>query len=87
MTQSGAPYPDQFFEREDSTNDARFYDWPRMVVHIDRGKLITAAAVIYTPSFCRHPGVCWISMSSRRRPSTRYARTERIGGDRAGDEC
>jgi SAM-dependent methyltransferase len=47
MTQSGAPYPDRFFEREDSTNDARFYDWPRMVVHIDEGA-ITALRNLYT---------------------------------------
>ncbi len=46
MTQSGAPYPDRFFEREDSTNDARFYDWPRMVVHIDEGA-ITALRNLY----------------------------------------
>ena len=46
MTQSGAPYPDRFFEREDSTNDARFYDWPRIVVHIDEGA-ITALRNLY----------------------------------------
>jgi SAM-dependent methyltransferase len=34
-----APYPARYFAREDSTDDARFYDWPRMVVHIDEGAI------------------------------------------------
>jgi SAM-dependent methyltransferase len=39
MSQQDAPYPARFFDREDPTDDARFYDWPRMVVHIDEGAI------------------------------------------------
>ena len=34
MSQDDASYPARYFQREDLTDDARFYDWPRMVVHI-----------------------------------------------------
>lgn len=30
-------YPDWFFERDDTSSDARFYGVPRMVTHIDAG--------------------------------------------------
>jgi SAM-dependent methyltransferase len=39
MSQEDAPYPTRYFAREDPTDDARFYDWPRMVVHIDEGAI------------------------------------------------
>lgn len=34
------------FSRDDETNDRRFYEWPRFVVHIDRGA-IAAIADLY----------------------------------------
>jgi SAM-dependent methyltransferase len=46
MSQHDNTFPPQFFQREDSSNDAAFYDWPRMVVHIDEGA-ITALRNIY----------------------------------------
>src|SRR3954452_11560067 len=46
MTDESVSYPARFFEREDPTNDAHFYDWPRMVVHIDEGA-ITALRNLY----------------------------------------
>jgi SAM-dependent methyltransferase len=39
VSQQDAPYPAHFFDREDPTDDARFYDWARMVVHIDEGAI------------------------------------------------
>ncbi|MFN0071669.1 MAG: class I SAM-dependent methyltransferase [Chloroflexota bacterium] len=41
-----APYPSNYFAREDSLDDGHFYDWPRRVVHIDEGA-ITALRNLY----------------------------------------
>jgi SAM-dependent methyltransferase len=35
----GETYPAAYFERQDPTDDARFYDFPRKVVHIDDGAI------------------------------------------------
>ena len=34
-SESGEPYPAEFFRREDESDDSRFYAEPRLVVHID----------------------------------------------------
>jgi ubiquinone/menaquinone biosynthesis C-methylase UbiE len=39
MLDSGAPYPSQYFAREDPSDDRQFYDWPRKVVHIDESAI------------------------------------------------
>ena len=39
-------FPDGFFDRADPTPDSRFYDFPRMVTHIDDGA-IAAVGVLY----------------------------------------
>jgi hypothetical protein len=33
------PFPPEYFERVDPTDDARFYDTPRLVTHIDEGAI------------------------------------------------
>jgi SAM-dependent methyltransferase len=35
----GEAYPAAYFERQDPSDDARFYDFPRKVVHIDDGAI------------------------------------------------
>lgn len=46
MPEHDAAYPARFFERDDPSDDAQFYDWPRKVVHIDEGA-IAALRMIY----------------------------------------
>ena len=39
LTMDPRHFPPEFFQREDESNDAEFYDTPRLVVHIDDGAI------------------------------------------------
>ncbi len=39
------PYPSWFFDRDDPSSDARFYDQPRLVTHIDDGARAAVGAL------------------------------------------
>lgn len=39
LTMDPRNFPPEFFQREDESNDAEFYDTPRLVVHIDDGAI------------------------------------------------
>jgi SAM-dependent methyltransferase len=45
-------FPDGFFDRTDSTADDRFYDYPRMVTHIDDGAIAAVGALYEELSLC-----------------------------------
>ena len=38
-------FPDGFFDRADPTSDATFYEWPRLVTHIDDGAIAAVGAL------------------------------------------
>ncbi|MGH8977050.1 MAG: class I SAM-dependent methyltransferase [Acidimicrobiia bacterium] len=46
MTDSSRGFPRDFFARQDETDDARFYDFPRFVTHID-DDAIRAVGALY----------------------------------------
>jgi SAM-dependent methyltransferase len=46
MTESARGFPADFFARQDETDDARFYDFPRFVTHID-DDAIRAVGALY----------------------------------------
>jgi hypothetical protein len=50
--------PPEAYAREDESADARFYDAPRRVVHIDEGAI--AALGRLTPTCCPAAGACSI---------------------------
>ncbi len=41
-----APFPLEYFQRADPTDDARFYDTPRLVTHIDDGAIAVIGEVL-----------------------------------------
>jgi SAM-dependent methyltransferase len=41
----GYEFPPDFFTRDDESNDATFYDWPRFVVHIDDEAIASVGAL------------------------------------------
>jgi SAM-dependent methyltransferase len=45
-------FPDGFFDRTDSTPDDRFYDYPRMVTHIDDGAIVAVGALYEELGLC-----------------------------------
>jgi SAM-dependent methyltransferase len=45
-------FPDGFFDRVDSTPDDRFYDYPRMVTHIDDGAIAAVGALYAELGLC-----------------------------------
>ena len=45
-TSSGQPFPPEYFARVDPTDDARFYDTPRLVTHIDGSAIAIIGEVL-----------------------------------------
>jgi SAM-dependent methyltransferase len=45
-------FPDGFFDRADSTPDDRFYDFPRIVTHIDDGAIAVVGALYEELGLC-----------------------------------
>jgi Methyltransferase domain len=45
-------FPDGFFDRADPTPDDRFYDYPRMVTHIDDGAIAAVGALYEELGLC-----------------------------------
>ena len=74
-----ADFPARFFEREDESSDALFYEQPRFVTHIDDATIaaLTAFYGDFLPADCRVLDLMssWISHL----PTARYARVEGLG--------
>ena len=72
-------FPARFFERQDESSDALFYDQPRFVTHIDDATIaaLTDFYEEFLPADCRVLDLMssWVSHL----PSTRYARVEGLG--------
>ena len=45
-------FPPDFFARSDETDDARFYDFPRFVTHIDEGAIAAVGALYVELGVC-----------------------------------
>ena len=74
-----ADFPARFFEREDESSDALFYEQPRFVTHIDDATIaaLTAFYGEFLPADCRVLDLMssWVSHL----PPVRYARVEGLG--------
>ena len=74
-----ADFPARFFERDDESADALFYEQPRFVQHIDDATIaaLTAFYGEFLPADCRVLDLMssWVSHL----PSARYARVEGLG--------
>ena len=74
-----ADFPERFFEREDESADALFYEQPRFVTHIDDSTI--AALTAFYSEFLPERGRVLDLMSSwiSHLPATRYSRVEGLG--------